>query len=70
MCITEYNEEKNMADQWEDGRVEGRVEGREEGRFELLIDLVKSGLLSEEIAAAKANLSVAEFKAKLSPVAV
>ena len=70
MCITEYNEEKNMADQWEDGRVEGRVEGREEGRFELLIDLVKSGLLSEEIAAAKANLSVAEFKAKLSPTAV
>ena len=66
MCITEYNEEKNMADQWEDGR----EEGREEGRFALLIELVKGGLLSEEIAAAKANMSVADFRGMLAPTGV
>lgn len=62
MCITEYNEEKNLADQWEDGR----EEGREEGRFSMLVDLVKKGLLSAESAAAEAHMSVAEFKGKLS----
>ena len=66
MCITEYNEEKNLADQWEDGR----EEGREEGRFSMLVDLVKKGLLSAESAAAEAHMSVAEFKGKLSPATV
>ncbi len=35
MCITEYDEERTLAEMKEDGRKEGRAEGREEGRTEL-----------------------------------
>ena len=35
MCITEYDEERTLAEMKEDGRKEGRAEGREEGREEL-----------------------------------
>ena len=35
MCITEYDEERTLAEMKEDGRKEGRAEGREEGRAEL-----------------------------------
>ncbi len=34
MCITEYDEERTLAEMKEDGRKEGRAEGREEGREE------------------------------------
>ena len=52
MCITEYN----------DARF--RDEMKEEGRAELLVELVKDGILSVAEAASRANMEVAEFEAK------
>ncbi|MGN1065525.1 MAG: hypothetical protein ACI4QC_08945, partial [Thermoguttaceae bacterium] len=34
MCITEYDQERVLAQQREEGLIEGRVEGRVEGRIE------------------------------------
>ena len=47
------------------GRVEGITLGRMEGRAEVLISLVHDGLLSPGIAAARANMSEDEFKARM-----
>ena len=52
MCITEYN----------DARF--RDEVKEEGRVELLVELVKDGILSVAEAASRAHMDVAEFEAK------
>ena len=72
MCITEYNEEKVFAQQREEGRAEGRAEGhaegkaegRQEGALEMLIGLVKDGMLSLNDAAKRVNMTVDEFKNK------
>ena len=50
MCITEYNEEKVFAQQ------------REEGAVEMLINLVKKGLLSLTQAAEEAHMTTEEFE--------
>ena len=44
------------------GRIEGRKEGREEGVISTLLDLVKDGSISIELAAKKANKSVEEIE--------
>ena len=46
----------------EEGREEGRAEGREEGSFLTLSSLVDKGLLSKEVAAAEAHMTVEEFE--------
>ena len=46
-------------------RNEGRKEGRNEGRLESLISLVKKGLISEEIAAEEAGMSIESFAEKM-----
>ncbi len=61
MCITEYDEERTFAEQREEGRAEGRAEGRTEGTFATLAELVKDGLISINIAAQKAGMSIEEF---------
>ena len=58
MCITEYNEVKTLADE----REEGRMEGRMEGAIEMLLSLVRKGLISEERAAEEAHMSVSQFR--------
>ena len=40
----------------------GRIEGREEGVISTLLDLVKDGSISKELAAQKANKSVEEIE--------
>ena len=45
------------------GREEGRTKGKAEGKLNTLIELAKEGLLSVEIAAQKANMTVEEFQA-------
>ena len=57
MCITEYNEERTLA------------ETREDGKIEVLIELVRKGLLSPTDAAGTANMSVAEFEIKAASFA-
>ena len=58
MCITEYDEERAI--------MEFREEGIEIGMLKTLFGLVKDGLLSLNVAAERANMTVEEFKAKLS----
>ena len=58
MCITEYNEEKVFAQQ----RDEGRAEGKAEGALEMLIGLVKDGLVSLSDAAKRMNMTTEEFE--------
>ena len=48
-----------------ESRREGRREGRMEGRDQVLFSLVDDGLLSPGVAAAKANMSEAEFRARM-----
>ena len=64
MCITEYNEERTLAETREDGKIEGIAIGREEGILTTLISLVKKGILTLSQAAEQANMSVAEFERK------
>ena len=49
-----------------EGEARGRKEGRKEGRLDTLVSLVKDGLLSLSVAAARAGMSEDELKAKLS----
>ncbi len=49
----------------EEGRKEGRAEGRAEGRIDLLLSLVKDGVLSVVDAATRAGISPDEFSKKL-----
>lgn len=58
MCITEYDEEKNLAEQ----RKEAKEEGKAEGIMETLAGLVKDGLLTLSDAAKRANMTVSEFE--------
>ena len=46
----------------QDERKAGRIEGREEGVISTLLDLVKDGSISIELAAQKANKSVEEIE--------
>ena len=47
------------------GRAEGIAFGRAEGRDQLLFSLVNDGLLSADVAAARANMSEEEFRARM-----
>ena len=62
MCITEYDEEKNLAEQREEAKEEGREEGKAEGIMETLVGLVKDGILTLGDAAKRANMTVSEFE--------
>ena len=48
-----------------EGRAEGRAEGNAEGMINTLVSLVRDGLLSKEIAAERASMSLEEFEEKL-----
>ena len=69
MLLTEYNETEQMELFREDGRKdglkEGLKEGRKEGRIEVLISLVKDGILTVSDAAARVGISEAVFKEKM-----
>ena len=50
-----------------EGEAYGEARGRVEGRLENLLSLVKKGLISEEIAAEEAGMSVEAFAQKMNP---
>ena len=60
---------KELTEKKTEGRAEGRAEGRSEGRLEgalnMLFSLVNDGLLSPDVASAKAGMSVKEFKRQM-----
>ena len=45
-----------------EGREQGRAEGREQGKMDILLNLVKDGLLSISDAAKKANMELSAFE--------
>ena len=57
MCLTEYNEEETME--------MFKEEAREEGALDMLINLVKDGLLPVEKAAEKMNMTTKEFEQQI-----
>ena len=56
--------QKERAEGRMEGRMEGQAEGQKEGMITTLAGLVQDGLLSEDAAARRANLSVADFRTK------
>ncbi len=66
MCISEYNEAKNnellRAECLAEGRAEGEAIGEARGTIKTIISFLRSGFITEDIAAEKANMSVAEFR--------
>ena len=80
MCITEYDEEKTLAETMEDGieigieiglekgmkqgMEQGMAQGMAQGVLKALVELVKDGILTLTDAAARAGMSVSDFEAK------
>ncbi len=69
MCLTEYNEERTLAQTRKEAFTDGREEGIEIGALRILIGLVKDGILSLAEAAARAQMSVEEFESKAAAIA-
>ena len=65
MLLTDYDEVKTMELFKEEGREEGRKEGRKEGMLEILIKMVRRGLISKEEAANEAQMKTSEFEAAM-----
>ena len=57
----EQAEEKGL----ERGRTEGREQGREEGLKVGLVNLVRQGILTSEVASQQLGMTIAEFEALL-----
>ena len=57
--------ERGRAEGLERGRAEGREQGREEGLKVGLVNLVRQGLLTPEVASRQLGMTVAEFEALL-----
>ena len=74
MCITEFNETEHdelLRKECEAvgeargearGEAKGKKEGRAEGMVMTLVSLVKDGILTEESAAERADITVEEFR--------
>ena len=63
MCeVLDRVEARGIAKGMEKGIAKGREEGIKEGTVNVLISLVKDGILSISDAAKRADMSVAEFK--------
>ena len=50
-----------MADELNEERMEGRIEGQREGQIQAYASLVKDGIITVEIGAEKAGMSVDDF---------
>ena len=78
MCITEYDEERTLAELREEcleegmkkgikkGIKQGMTKGKKEGKFDMLAELVSDGLLTLAQAAEKAQMSIPEFQRRMS----
>ena len=59
--------EEESKDVWiKEGRKEGKKEGIKEGAINILLNLVKDGIISIEEAAKRANISVSKFEKYLN----
>ena len=55
-----------MADELNEERVEGRIEGQREGQIQAYASLVKDGIITVEIGAEKAGMSVDDFTKEMN----
>ena len=62
MCITEYDEAMNNELLRAECLAEGEKIGRAKEKIKNILDFFKEGHITENIAAEKANMSVAEFR--------
>ena len=62
MCLTEYDEAKYTDNVRAEGKAEGKAEGLTEGKIKAIIEFMKDGLISEEDAAKRANMTLEEFR--------
>jgi len=58
----EKRERMIRKEEFEEGRAEGRTEGRAEGKIGALIELIKDGSITKELAAEKMKMPVEEFE--------
>ena len=61
-CITEYDEAMNNELLRAECLAEGEKTGRAKEKIKNILDFFKEGYITENIAAEKANMSVAEFR--------
>ena len=57
-----------MADELNEERVEGRIEGQREGQIQAYASLVKDGIITVEIGAEKAGMSVDDFVKEMKQI--
>ena len=57
-----------MADELNEERVEGRIEGKREGRIQAYASLIKDGIITVEIGAEKAGMSVDDFVKEMKQI--
>ena len=62
MCITEFDEAEYNDLLRAECEAKGREEGKEEGVITTLIGFIRDGLITEENAAKKANMTVEKFQ--------
>ena len=57
-----------MADELNEERVEGRIEGQREGKIRAYASLVQDGIITVEIGAEKAGMSVDDFVKEMKQI--
>ena len=57
-----------MADELNEERVEGRIEGQREGQIQAYASLIKDGIITVEIGAEKAGMSVDDFVKEMKQI--
>ena len=62
LAYVKEEKEQAIAEGLQQGLQQGREEGIEQGRLSMMVDLVKGGFLTKEIASSKLNLSEQEFE--------
>ena len=57
-----------MADELNEERVEGRIEGKREGQIQAYASLIKDGIITVEVGAEKAGMSVDDFVKEMKQI--
>ena len=57
-----------MADELNEERMEGRIEGKREGQIQAYASLIKDGIITVEIGAEKAGMSVDDFVKEMKQI--
>ena len=61
MATVEYQKEEALRQGLQQGLEQGLEQGLQQGRIEIVVDLIKNGILSKEIGAKQLNISEKEL---------